>query len=166
LLAAYRRDHREGRCEAWPGLDADTYATGRFLGWILETANGHPISLEHQAMRSERPILSSADIRRLRELGDPEILRLDEVNRAECMEKFGYPSFQACLQAEADARAAEAKASHPRPDRDRARLVGWPRMDQEAKARVRRAMAERHGRQASTRTETQISAGLGSCELT
>lgn len=81
-MDSFRADFRAGRYAAWPSLDADTYATGRLLGDILETREGRPITLEHHAMRVEgNGMLSTKDIQRLRDLGDPEILRVDREHR-------------------------------------------------------------------------------------
>lgn len=99
LMDTYRADFRAGRFAAWPTLDADTYATGRLLGDILETREGRPITLEHHAMRVERSgMLDTTDIERLRELGDPEILRLDRECRERCLRAFGVPTWAEHLQ--------------------------------------------------------------------
>lgn len=115
LLGVYRQDYRKGRYAAWPELDADTYATGRFLGDILETGEGRPISLEHQAMRTEKAILSCADIKRLRELGDPEVLRIDEEQRQRNLRDLGYPTFGEYLTARWASQALKADQTETQP---------------------------------------------------
>ncbi len=82
LRALYRKDYEEARAPYWPGLDADTYATGRMFGDILETREGHPISLEHQAILTSKGVLSVEDIHYLRSIGDPEILRIQRTARS------------------------------------------------------------------------------------